>query len=94
MLSEVVSRTRAAGKEEEITVDPHRVECDDGHPGYCKVVNGAPFRGEIVGFQPLHEARANLEEALALFFETASSEEIERRLHSEVYVTHVEVAVG
>ena len=55
VLSEVVSRTRAAGTEEEITIDPHRVECDDGHPGYCKVVNGAPFRGEIVGFQPLHD---------------------------------------
>ena len=24
-------------------------------PGYCKVVNGAPFRGEIVGFQPWHD---------------------------------------
>ena len=34
---------------------PHRVECDDGYPGYCKVVNGAPFRGEIVGFQPRHD---------------------------------------
>ncbi|MDE0121816.1 MAG: type II toxin-antitoxin system HicB family antitoxin [bacterium] len=40
------------------------------------------------------EARSNLEEALALFFEAASTEEIERRLRSEVYVTHVEVAVG
>jgi len=29
-----------------------------------------------------------------LFFETASTEEIESRLRSEVYVTHVEVAVG
>lgn len=55
VLGEVSSRTRAAGPEEEITVDRHRVECDDGHPGYCKVVNGAPFRGEIVGFQPRHE---------------------------------------
>ena len=55
VLSEVVSRTRAPGTEEEISVDRHRVQCDDGHPGYCKVVNGAPFRGEIVGFQPLHD---------------------------------------
>ena len=55
MLSEVVSRTEAAGTEEEITIDPHRVECDDGYPGYCKVINGAPFRGEIVGFQPRHD---------------------------------------
>ena len=55
VLSEVSSRTRAAGTEEEITIDRHRVECDDGHPGYCKVINGTPFRGEIVGFQPLHD---------------------------------------
>ena len=55
VLSEVVSSTKAAGTEEEITIDPHRVECDDGYPGYCKVVNGTPFRGEIVGFQPWHD---------------------------------------
>ena len=55
VLSEVSSRTRAAGTEEEIAIDRHRVECGDGHPGYCKVVNGAPYRGEIVGFQPAHE---------------------------------------
>ena len=40
------------------------------------------------------EARDNLEEALTLFFETASVEEVEKRLRSEVYVTHVEVSVG
>jgi len=39
-------------------------------------------------------ARGNLKEALELFFEHASIEEIDRRLHDEVYVTHVEVAVG
>jgi len=55
LLNEIASRTRAAGTEEEITIDRHRVECGDGHPGYCKVVNGAPYRGEIVGFQPAHE---------------------------------------
>ena len=54
VLSEVSSRTRATGAEEEITVDRHRVQCDDGHPGYCKVVNGSPYRGEIVGFDPRH----------------------------------------
>lgn len=40
------------------------------------------------------EARRNLQEALELFFESASSEEIDERLHSEVYVTQVEVSVG
>ena len=40
------------------------------------------------------EARANLKEALELFYEAASANEIQRRLHDEIYVTHVEVAVG
>ena len=55
VLSGVSSKTMAAGTEEEITIDRHRVDCDDGQPGYCKVVNGAPFRGEIVGFEPEHD---------------------------------------
>lgn len=40
------------------------------------------------------EARANLKEALELFFEAASADEIERRLHDEIYVPQVEVAAG
>jgi predicted RNase H-like HicB family nuclease len=40
------------------------------------------------------EARDNLREALALFFEVASADEGGTRLHEEVYVTQVEVAVG
>ena len=39
-------------------------------------------------------ARENLREALQLFFECASPEEVGRRLAGEVYITHVEVAVG
>ncbi len=42
----------------------------------------------------IDEARKNLQEALELFFETASSEEIKDRVHDEVYITQVEVAVG
>jgi predicted RNase H-like HicB family nuclease len=42
----------------------------------------------------IDEAKNNLREALELFFETASPEEIKIRLHDEVYVTQVEVAVG
>lgn len=40
------------------------------------------------------EARANLKEALELFFETASAAEIQERSHSEVYVTQLEVEVA
>lgn len=42
----------------------------------------------------IEEARANLIEALTLFFETASASEVARRLHHEVFVTQVEVPVG
>jgi len=42
----------------------------------------------------VEEARENLREALELFFETASDEEVKQRLREEVYVTRVEVAVG
>lgn len=42
----------------------------------------------------LAEARANLIEAIELFFETASPSEVEGRLHTEIYVTPIEVSVG
>jgi predicted RNase H-like HicB family nuclease len=40
------------------------------------------------------EARRNLAEALELFFEAADESEVKRRIHDEVFVTRVEVAVG
>ena len=42
----------------------------------------------------VEEARTNLKEALGLFFETASRNEIKDRLHGEIFVTRLEVAVG
>ena len=42
----------------------------------------------------IKQARENLQEALELFFETASPEEVAQRFHGEVYVTQVEVAIG
>jgi len=42
----------------------------------------------------IEAARDNLREALELFFECASPEEIERRQGREVFVTQLEVAVG
>lgn len=42
----------------------------------------------------VEEAKKNLKEALELFFETASEEEINQRFHNEVYITQLEVAVG
>ncbi|MDE0512470.1 MAG: type II toxin-antitoxin system HicB family antitoxin [Gammaproteobacteria bacterium] len=61
---------------------------DNGYVALCPEVDVAS-QGDTVD-----EARSNLKEALELFFETASTEEIRNRLHDEVYVTHVEVAVG
>lgn len=42
----------------------------------------------------IEQARANLKEALELFFESADPAEIKTRLHDDIFVTRVEVAVG
>jgi predicted RNase H-like HicB family nuclease len=42
----------------------------------------------------IEEARNNLREALELFFETASPEEVNQRLHGEIYITQLEVPVA
>lgn len=61
---------------------------DEGYVALCPELDIAS-QGDTVS-----DARENLKEALELFFETASAEEIKTRLHQEVYVTNVEVAVG
>ena len=60
----------------------------DGFVALCPELDVAS-QGDTVD-----EAKKNLQEALELFFETASPEEIKTRFHDEVYVTQVEVAVG
>lgn len=44
--------------------------------------------------ETVEKARMNLIEALELFFETASPQEINNRLHNEVFITRLEVSVG
>lgn len=61
---------------------------DDGYVALCPEVDVAS-QGDTVD-----EARTNLKEALTLFFETASQSEIENRLHNEVYITQLEVAIA
>ena len=61
---------------------------DDGFVALCPELDVASQGATI------EEARANLVEALTLFFETASDSEITQRFHSEVFVTQVEVPVG
>lgn len=60
----------------------------DGYVALCPEVDVASQAETVAG------ARENLVEALALFFETASADEIRRRTRGEVYVTQIEVAVG
>ncbi len=42
----------------------------------------------------IESARNNLQEAVELFLETADPSEIQRRRHSEVFVTRLEVEIG
>ena len=60
----------------------------NGYVALCPEVDIASQGDTVV------EARRNLKEALELFFETASVADIRERLHDEVSVTQVEVAVG
>ena len=60
----------------------------NGYVALCPEVDVASQGSSI------SEAKSNLKEALELFFEAASVQEIDSRLHKEVYITQVEVAVG
>lgn len=60
----------------------------DGYVSLCPELDIAS-QGDSI-----EEARANLVEALTLFFETAAPQEVTSRLHGEVFVTQVEVPVG
>lgn len=44
--------------------------------------------------QTVDAARSNLQEAVELFLETASPEEVQQRLAGEIYITQLEVGVG
>ena len=60
----------------------------DGYVSLCPELDIAS-QGDSV-----EQARDNLHEALELFFETASPEEVKLRLHDEIFITQLEVAVG
>lgn len=61
---------------------------DDGFVALCPELDIASQGNSI------EEARANLVEALTLFFETALPSEVSRQFQPEVFVTQVEVPVG
>lgn len=60
----------------------------DGYVSFCPELDIASQGETIEG------ARDNLREALELFFESASPDEIKHRLRDEVFITQVEVAIG
>ncbi|WP_225353798.1 type II toxin-antitoxin system HicB family antitoxin [Methanolacinia petrolearia] len=61
---------------------------DDGYVSFCPEYDIAS-QGDTV-----EEAHKNLQEALELFFETASPQEIQSRYHGEIYITRMDVAFG
>jgi predicted RNase H-like HicB family nuclease len=60
----------------------------DGYVSLCPELDIAS-QGDTI-----EEARNNLIEALQLFFEVANPSEIEERMHTEVFVTRLEVNIG
>jgi predicted RNase H-like HicB family nuclease len=60
----------------------------DGYVALCPELDIAS-QGDTV-----EQALSNLKEALELFMETASPDEISNRLHDEVFITQLEVAIG
>ena len=60
----------------------------DGYVSFCPELDIAS-QGDTI-----EAARDNLREALELFFESASTEEIKQRLREEVFITQVEIDVG
>ena len=60
----------------------------DGFVAVCPEVDVASQGGTV------ESAKANLREAVELFFECASPEEIQSRLSSESFVSSLEVAVA
>ncbi len=60
----------------------------DGFTSLCPELDIAS-QGDTV-----EEARANLQEAIELFFEHASKQEIDERLHGEFFITRMEFTFG
>jgi predicted RNase H-like HicB family nuclease len=61
---------------------------DDGFVALCPEVDVASQGGTV------EEAKANLKEAVELFFECASQNEIRQRMASESYISAMEVQLA
>jgi predicted RNase H-like HicB family nuclease len=60
----------------------------DGYVSLCPELDIAS-QGDTI-----EEAAANLKEAVGLFFEHASESEIGTRLHQDIFITRLEIAIG
>ena len=60
----------------------------DGYVALCPELDVASQGASV------EEATRNLREAVELFLETADASEVEERLHSEVFVTRLDLARG
>ena len=61
---------------------------DDMYVGLCPELDIASQGNSV------EEARENLKEAIELFLETASPSEVQERLHTEFFITQLEVNIG
>ena len=60
---------------------------NDGYVSLCPELDIASQGSTI------EEAKQNIAEAIELFFEVAEPSEIQRRFRTEVFITHLEVAI-
>ncbi len=61
---------------------------DDTYVSFCPELDIASQGSDI------EEAKENLREAVELFFECASAEEIKQRYFAETYISSMEIAFG
>ncbi len=61
---------------------------DDAYVALCPELDIASQGASV------EDARLNLKEAIVLFFESASPEEIRGRLHDEIFITRLEISVA
>ena len=61
---------------------------DDSYVALCPELDIASQGNTI------EKAKANLQEAIELFFEHASKDEIALRLKSDIFITNMQIAVG
>ncbi len=53
-----------------------------------------PQTGYSESGETLEEAKINLQEAIELFFEHASKDEIKYRLTNDIFITNMQIAIG